>query len=211
MTNKVLFIAVLILAVFGRPPAYAQTSKAVDLSFVSPFSPSGFIREVERQQDGKILVAGKLYSPNVNGGNVTDLVRLNADGSVDPSFTPAKLDDRSFIYAVRALANGKILVGGYFSKYNDQPCGSILRLNADGSIDPAFTPGTGLNQPYDYLKDICLLPDGKILIGGEFTSYNGQPANMIARLNANGTPDPAFTRPTGYEGRVETIALQKDG
>ncbi|WP_346320704.1 T9SS type A sorting domain-containing protein [Chitinophaga sp. YIM B06452] len=211
MTNKVLFIAVLILAVLGRPCAYAQSSKVADPSFVSPFSPSGYVYEVERQQDGKILVAGKFYSPSVNNGNVTDLVRLDANGSIDPSFTPAKLQDGNYIYAVRALASGKILIGGYFSKYNDQPCNSILRLNADGSIDNTFTPGTGLNLAYEYLKDICLLPDGKILAGGKFTSYNGQPSSMITRLNADGTPDLTFTRPAGYEGSVETIALQKDG
>lgn len=55
------------------------------------------------------------------------------------------------------------------------------------------------------------LPDGKVLIGGNFTQVNGQARNRLARLNGNGSLDTTFTYITGADNKVFALALQPDG
>ena len=71
-----------------------------------------------------------------------------------------------------------------------------------------FNSGTGFNYP---VLAIALQPDGKIVVGGQFTSYDGVTQNNITRLNTDGTRDTGFSIGTGSSGVVNTIALQSDG
>lgn len=81
-----------------------------------------------------------------------------------------------------------------------------------GSIDASFTVGSGFNG---VVYDVKLQPDGKILCGGAFTSYNGVTAHRIARLNSNGTLDATFTPGTTFNENafyeIRSIDLQSDG
>ncbi|HRN38061.1 MAG TPA: delta-60 repeat domain-containing protein, partial [Flavobacteriales bacterium] len=70
----------------------------------------------------------------------------------------------------------------------------IARINANGTLDASFNPGSGANQR---VEAIVVQPDGKILIGGVFQNFNGSGRNRIARLNANGTVDTGFVPGTG--------------
>jgi uncharacterized delta-60 repeat protein len=108
------------------------------------------------------------------------------------------------------LSNGKVLIGGDFESYNGTPRSGIARLNADGSLDTTFNPGTG---PSDFpaVLSVTVQSDGKVLIGGFFTSYNGTPRNYVARLNADGTLDPTFNPGTGADEPVYSVAVQSDG
>jgi uncharacterized delta-60 repeat protein len=58
---------------------------------------------------------------------------------------------------------------------------------------------------------LALQNDGKILVGGSFTTANGVSSPGIARLNTNGSVDTTFNVGTGANGNVQTIALQSDG
>jgi uncharacterized delta-60 repeat protein len=134
-------------------------------------------------------------------------------GSNDPTFNV--VDDGTnrdgANYAVRALAlqpDGKLLIGGDFTTYNGTPRNLIARLNADGSLDASFNPGSGANFE---VHALALQSDGKVLIGGTFTSYNGTPRNRIARLNADGSLDASFNPGTGANSSVYALALQPDG
>ncbi|KOY87387.1 hypothetical protein AD998_15670 [bacterium 336/3] len=102
----------------------------------------------------------------------------------------------------------KILVRGDFTEYNGRPANRIIRLNADGSRDESFQIGTGFNKT---VYKIVLQPDGKIVVGGDFTEYNGVSANRIIRLNADGSRDSNFQIGTGFDDLVNYIALQSDG
>jgi uncharacterized delta-60 repeat protein len=85
--------------------------------------------------------------------------------------------------------------------------GAIVRLNADGSPDSSFNAnGSGGD-----LWSIALQSDGKVIIGGYFTSFNGIPRNRIARLNVNGSLDTTFDPGSGANLYVEAVALQPDG
>src|SRR5690606_12472907 len=80
------------------------------------------------------------------------------------------------------------------------------RLNTDGSLDTTFNIGTGANN---IVRTTAIQVDGKIIIGGEFTSYSGTPINSIVRLNSDGSIDSSFV--AGESGRIYTIAIQTDG
>jgi hypothetical protein len=61
------------------------------------------------------------------------------------------------------------------------------------------------------VNSIVVEPDGKILIGGLFTTFNGTNRNRIARLKANGSLDTTLNPGTGADGGVRTISLESDG
>jgi uncharacterized delta-60 repeat protein len=105
-------------------------------------------------------------------------------------------------------SDGKILIGGDFTFYDGTGRNRIARLDAGGSLDASFNPGTGAS---DYLNSIAAQSNGRILIGGHFTSYNGTGRNRIARLNANGTLDTSLNPGTGANDRVLSIAVLSDG
>jgi hypothetical protein len=77
-----------------------------------------------------------------------------------------------------------------------------------GSIDTSFDPGFGLNGG---VHSIAVQTDGKILIGGYFSDYNGTPRNNITRVNPNGSIDSSFNPGYSTSGGLNCIALQMDG
>jgi uncharacterized delta-60 repeat protein len=95
---------------------------------------------------------------------------------------------------VNALAlqpDGKIVVGGSFTALGAQTRNYIGRLNADGTLDTGFNPGaSGVCAPYVYA--LAVQADGKIIVGGGFTTLGGQTRNCLGRLNADGTLDSTF-------------------
>lgn len=199
-------LAIFYLTVSG----YLLEAQVVDQSFTAPFNSNSFIREIAVQNDSKIIVAGRLYTPSLNGGALVHLARLQNDGTIDPGFTPGILPSGD-IYAIKILSNGKIIIGGYFPSYNNKTSANLVMLNADGSIDNTFTTGSGLNGTYNYIKDIYLLSNQKILIGGTVTKYNGTDCELLVRLNADGSLDQSFRPVADYTGRIETIEVQPDG
>jgi uncharacterized delta-60 repeat protein len=199
---------------------------------------NGWVYSVTVQADGKILIGGNFTS--VNGSTVSTttgvncIARLNADGSRDTAFNTSGGiglgGANNIIHSVAVQADGKILIGGRFTSVNGSTVSSttgvnrIARLNADGSRDTAFNTsgGTGLGGVNDWVESLALQADGKILIGGLFTSVNGSTVssttgvNRIARLNADGSRDTAFNTSGGIglggaDNWVESVAVQADG
>jgi uncharacterized delta-60 repeat protein len=112
------------------------------------------------------------------------------------------------VQAVAIQPDGKALIGGNFTAINSQPCHSVCRLNADGSVDSGFIDpqaDAGVNA-------IVLQPDGKILVGGTFASIGvpAQTRHYLARLNADGSVDTSFVDPN-VSNPVFALALQADG
>lgn len=168
------------------------------------------------QSDGKILVGGEFTSYGFYNSNQTNcgrIIRLNTDGSPDKSFqtkSHLSLGEGGFdniVSIIKQQSDGKILVGGYFTAYQGITQSRITRLNLDGTIDTTFSIGTGFD---DEVKTIEIQPNGKILVGGRFTDYNGTSANSIIRLNSNGSRDSTFVYGLGFDGYVNTIKYTSD-
>ncbi|SDF88330.1 T9SS type A sorting domain-containing protein [Epilithonimonas hungarica] len=165
----------------------------------------GLVLGITLQPDKKILVSGRFNSYNGNIRN--NIARLNPDGTLDSGFNPVSGSNQQ-IHISTVQPDGKILIGGYFDTYNGVSRNRIARLDVDGSLDTSFNPGNGAN---DIINNIVLLPDGKILIGGYFTSYNGISRNRIARLNADGSLDSNFNYSSGANNNIHDLILQPDG
>lgn len=115
----------------------------------------------------------------------------------------------SSVSTLVALPDGAMLIGGSFSSIDGVPRAGIARINADGSLDTAFDPGTGVNAGAA-VRSIVVQPDGQILVGGSFTSFNGVARSRIARLTSTGALDAAFVGPA-LNGEVLSMARQSTG
>lgn len=135
------------------------------------------------QPDGKILLGGAFT--NVNGTTRARLARLNADGAVESAFVPGLSGPE--IRSLVLQPDGKILIGGVLNSVGGVPRRNIARLTADASLDsfyPAGTPG-GANIA---VRAISLQSDGKVLIGGDFTSVGVVARSYVARLLDSSPP-----------------------
>ena len=172
---------------------------------------NGTVSSVALQADGKILLGGLFTAVNSQARN--NIARLNADGSVESTatFNPGT-GPNSEVWNIAVQADGKILFGGFFTSVNGQARTRLARLNADGTVESTATFNSG-SGPDNFLNCIAVQANGKILIGGAFTSVNGQARNRIARLNGDGTLESTatFDAGTGADSNVWSVAVQADG
>jgi uncharacterized delta-60 repeat protein len=128
-------------------------------------------------------------------------------GDVDLSFDPGS-GDNGTVYAVAAQADAKVLIGGDFTTVSHANRQGIARLNADGSADPAFDPGAGVNGS---VRAIGVQPDGKVLVAGLFSTVDGLARIGLSRLIASGKVDGTFDPALAPGSQVFSIAVQADG
>ncbi|MCF8371341.1 MAG: T9SS type A sorting domain-containing protein [Bacteroidales bacterium] len=176
-----------------------------DVSFNPGTGPSDDVYTTAIQNDGKIIIGG--WFINYNGTGTNYITRLSANGSLDASFSSGT-GANSIVLTTDMQSDGKTIIGGIFTSYNGTARNRIARLNPDGSLDTSFNPGTGASS---WVNTTTIQSDGKIIIGGDFTSYNGTAINRIARLNADGSLDASFNMGTGADYGVYTTAIQSDG
>jgi uncharacterized delta-60 repeat protein len=175
-----------------------------DSSFKTRFHAGSLIHCLAQQSDGKILAGGNFSHGSKSELN-KNLIRFNPDGSVDDSFIHV-VDD--WVFAIFQQPNGQIVIGGVFKNINGVERKYLARLNDDGSLDESFVPDMGL---IGWVYAMALQTDGRILIGGEFTSINGVDRNHIARVNVDGSLDDYFNPGLAANESVKVIKLQEDG
>lgn len=191
--------AVLVAVLLGSAAAGAHAASGeVDPTFNVLLDARVFV--VKILSDERLLVGGTFS--NVNEVSASALVRLNADGSADPSFRP-KIRLEGFPYYVPAAItrvavqrDGKIIIAGRFTHVNDVPRTNMARLNPDGSLDRRYKP-----NPYRPLSQMHVLPDGKLLFGSA----------GVVRLNRDGSYDSSFRVQTNPYGEVFAVTIQRDG
>ena len=125
----------------------------------------------------------------------------------DPSFAIGS-GANGFVSSILVQRDGKILVGGGFTKISGQSHPYLARLNSDGQIDTSFASGTD-GEVYRLIEQ----PDGKVLVGGVFSNLQGVARLGIGRLLTNGVVDLDFdANPLpGWEKSVFSLGLQADG
>ena len=210
---------ILIAGSFNFVSGVARTNLArlnpngtLDGSFLNGLiGPDRTVQSMALQSDGRILIGGDFIS--VNGTAQMKVARLQSDGSLDDTFPSGLTDSLDFVIAVAVQTDGKVLITGRFSAIEGVPQTNFARLNIDGSLDESF-PGN-LKLGHWAGASLALQPDGKILLAGGFTAVNGSPCTNLARLNADGSWDEAFTARLpdlqSDEAGVSAFALQSDG
>jgi uncharacterized delta-60 repeat protein len=198
-----------------------------DGTFDTTFNDGGIgfndiLKTIYVQEDGKILCGGFFtnYSDILGTYYVNYIMRLNSDGTFDPTFIGDSIggfDDT--VNSIVVQQNGKILCGGFFTQFTDinntYSCNRIARLNSDGTFDTSFQ--YGLSIGFDSTVEVIKLqPNGMILVGGNFSEYtdvnNTYSKQHLCRLNSNGIFDTTFNDGgIGFNGDVYTIELTSNG
>lgn len=166
-----------------------------DNTFSTNLGTSG-VNAILIQPDGKIILAGNL--PSINGTPTNQVVRLNLDGTLDNSFNLNRGTAANGVVRRAALQpDGKIVVTGTFTNYNNVTAYRIIRLNSDGTIDTTFNSNVGSGIAANTFAAIAVQDDNKIVISGNFATFNGVTVPRIVRLNSDGTIDSGFVNNVG--------------
>ena len=168
----------------GRINADGSVDEMFDPNFAR--GNTGAVWTIKQAAGGKLFFGGEF--PIVNATSVFGLTRLDANGSIDPTFAWNAANNNNVVYAITPQPDGKTLVGGGFLLTGLAGGVTLARLNTDGSTDLAFTTNTALANLLG-VYSMALLAGGKILIGG----FAGQGSlNNVQRVNADGTLDTSF-------------------
>lgn len=191
---------------------------ARDKTFTAEFI-DNTVEKILPLPNGDFLLGGQ-FGVIQNSNFVTydrcGILYMYANGRLEPQFAgeggaAGAGSGNSRVTDIARQPDGKLIAVGEFTSFNGVARNRVVRLHPDGTVDTTFNPGTGANGP---VNAVLLQPDGKILIGGAFTSYNGTAREYLARLNADGSLDTSFTGPSFADingWQVNCLALQPDG
>lgn len=193
--------------------------------FIANFSPG--LTALAEDGSGDLYTVFVTPSPpdNTNpAGNPGDtsrlhIARLNPDGSIDPAFStgggfvsgsPSKAIPAS-IAALLGASNGKLYVGGSLFSYDGVPVSSLLRLNANGTLDSTFVAQVGVIGGANVVETIVSAHDGTLDIyaGGRIGSYNGTKVNFSIRVAETSALDTTYTQAVSLVPNV--ISPAQDG
>ena len=142
------------------------------------------------QSNTRILIGG--YFTNLNGTTRNYFVRLYSNGLVDTAFySNLGTGFDSNVDHTIIQSDRKIVCGGLFNHLNGNVRLRILRLNENGTEDTAFYTNLGTSTNSG-TTTLAIQSTGKILVGGGFTTFNGNTRTRLIRLNSDGTEDSAF-------------------
>lgn len=178
------------------------------------------------QPDGKIVAVGSSYAINNQAYNDITLTRFNSNGTLDTNFGTNGWARADFgygddAYSALLLSDGKILVGGLTRSVGSLDDMTLVRFNADGSLDTGFaSSGRAIADVIgqDSILDMVIQPDGKI-VGAGYANRDNNTDIAVVRFNPDGSLDTGFgingKRTTAFasdsEERANAVALQSDG
>lgn len=132
--------------------------------------------------NGNILIGGNFTT--YNGVSKNNLALISGKTLIS-SFNQGT-GPNNIVTSIQRSGSNKFLISGDFTTYNGLNYSKLVFLNDDSTVDTTFTPGGGFNS---FARTSEVQTDGKLLIGGDFTSYSGTPVNRLIRLNPNYSTD----------------------
>lgn len=170
-----------------RSVARFHLNGSYDHSFAPPglWKPDAVISDMLVQPDGKIVLAGEFEY--TEGWTFRNLMRLNPDGTVDPSFNPPA--PNGSVTRLMLQPDGAIIIGGAFNRVGSHHSRRLARLLPGGAFDSSFNVGSGAD---DTVLSLLVQPDGRILVGGRFDKFNNHDRPGLVRLERNGAVDLTF-------------------
>jgi uncharacterized delta-60 repeat protein len=213
MFNTASVVSLARLNANGTLDAFGERGGFTD--YFVPGLPGFGVNAVARQSDGKLVVGGNFTATGDGSIVFGYIARVDANGGIDPQFTaagnPADAGFNAGVDDLEMLPDGDVLVAGRFSAFRNVPCGPLARLNADYTLDVAFFAAQGTGFAGGQITRIAVQADGKIIVAGSFTAFNGVSIPGILRLNNDGSLDNSFLPGSGASGTILSLALQQDG
>ena len=173
------------------------------------FNPNanGMVTCMVVRTDGSIVTGG--YFTQVAGASSGNpfgggLAILNSSGTISRIYNVSDA-----IWSLALQSDGKVVFGGFLKTIDSVARNRMGRLNADGTLDSAFSPAINLTAYSEGVSWVALQANGQIIVTGSFTSVGGVTRNHAARLNSDGTLDVAFNPNLGNTCSGGTI--QADG
>jgi uncharacterized delta-60 repeat protein len=145
------------------------------------------VRTLLELPKGRVLMGGEFTE--INGNPCSPLARLLPDGGLDGRFLENQELDGPILCAAEQR-DGRIVLGGEFTRLGPHQRVGIMRVDQRGGIDPSFQSGGGFTGGHP--QCIGYQSDGKIVVGGNFTHYRGQPVPRLIRLLPDGDLDGSF-------------------
>ena len=175
----------------------------LDVDTVSTVA-GGLLKTIVSLPDGKALLGGAFTT--VGGASRQGMARVGSNGGVDSSFANPQFTGGQ-VSSIGVQPNGQYIVGGEFTSVGGSSRPYLARMNSNGTLDGVFAPTFNSGG---WIGAVALQQDGKILIGGNFTTVNGTTRTRLARLNASGSLDASFGDPN-IDFYVACMAVQADG
>lgn len=171
---------------------------------------TGEVLALVAQKDGQIVLGGSFTA--VNGVPRQNLARLNADGTLDAGFiSQAAEGPNGPVAALLLLPDGSVIAGGDFTTAGNLVRGDLVKFKPDGTVDAKFGAMEGGIATNGSVSALALQPDGSIIVGGNFTTFYGQPRRGVARLNVDGTVAKAGKESETLNGRVRALGAGLEG
>jgi uncharacterized delta-60 repeat protein len=186
--------------------ARLNTDGTLDTSFDPGTGANAQVSAIAIQPDGNILIAGSFTS--YNGSTRGRVARILPTGLIDATFNSNPGVSNNSVSAIALRPDGKVVIGGAFTFVFGTGRNRIAALNADGSLDTGFNPGSGAPA---VVQSLSVDADNRTVMGGAFATVNGIARNRIARLNADGSVDTGFNPGTGAASNVLALTRQADG
>ncbi|MGV3638214.1 MAG: delta-60 repeat domain-containing protein, partial [Flavobacteriales bacterium] len=174
---------------------------AYDPTFVSGTGFNDQVNQIRVQSDGKIIAVGPFTE--YNGTTVNRIVRLLPDGSLDGTFQPVN-SNTLFTSMLEVLPDDRVLVSGSLSIPGVAGAVRLARFMPNGTLDQVLATMSNTNG---LITSVLTIPDGRVMIGGAFTSVQGQTRNGIALLSSSGVLDTSFDPGSGFS--TTSLTLQR--
>jgi uncharacterized delta-60 repeat protein len=175
----------------------------MDTTFHTGYGIQGTVYSIREETSGNYIVAGSItgYDTSIIGNYLNNIIRLYPDGIRDTIF-PVGTGFNSMVTNVEILPGGKILCAGWFIDYSGESISNLCRLNSDATLDTTFhqqLPGfSKVDSTPTGLFNMSVLPNGKIIVIGNFDHYGNDSLSGIALFNQDGTNDTTFNSRKGF-------------
>lgn len=173
-----------------------------DMNLHWGFNTSAVVHCSMMRGDDRLLIGGTFT--HFNSRKYAGLIQLTLEGAIDTSFIKYPIISSGMVRSFALQPGGELIIAGTFTQVQGQNQAGIARLDVNGNLDPTLSVGEGVGFS-GTIKNIVVQPSGKIVMAGDFTSYDGITVGHIVRVNSIGILDNTFTAGSGFSAGVNSL------
>jgi uncharacterized delta-60 repeat protein len=161
--------------------------------------PSTSVSSIAADTNGDTYLGGPFTS--FNGNSTSNIVKVDSQGVEIAAFTTnvgTGFNDEVKSIGINSL--GQAVMGGKFTSFNGNTRRKLIQLNSDGTEDSTFITNLGNKFPLggtQSVQSVAVQSDDAIVVGGNFSTYNGGSPSRLVRINSDGTDDSTFNSNVG--------------